>query len=400
MHVAYLVNQYPQPSQSFIRREIAALEDLGHRVSRFTLRRFDGDLPDPRDEAEREKTTVVLARGAKGLATDVLSTAAGNPASAASSALSAWRASRKVPSRRAVYGVYFAEAAALKRMLDPIKVDHVHAHFGTNSAEVARLCHRLGGPPYSFTCHGPEEFDQPLALDLGGKVAESKFAVAVSSFGRSQLWRWTDYEHWDKVKVVHCGIDGSFLDAEPTPIDTDSGDFVCVGRLAEQKGQLVLVRAAGKLKDVGLDFHILLLGEGPLRPILEAEIARLDLGRHVTLHGLASGDEVRSRMAGSRATVLPSFAEGLPVVLMESLALGRPAVTTTVAGIPELVTPDTGWLVPAGDVDRLAEAMRQVLSADAATLSAMGSAGRNRVAQRHDASTEAQTLANLFGSAS
>ncbi len=232
---------------------------------------------------------------------------------------------------------------------------------------------------------------------LAARSPKVAFAVAVSSFGRSQLWRWTDYEHWDKVRVVHCGVDETFLEEiDPPAVKENSRSFCCVGRLAEQKGQLVLVRAAGLLRREGLDFHIDLVGEGPMRPVLEAEIARLDLAGHVTLHGLASGDAVRQHMLDARATVLPSFAEGLPVVLMESLALARPCVATTVAGIPELATPDNGWLVPPGDAEGLAAAMREVLLADASELATKGLTGRARVQERHDASREAVVLSKFI----
>ena len=397
MHVAYLVNQYPIPSVSFIRREIAGLQALGHTVSRFTLRRFDGTLADPRDEIERDESRVVLARGATGLAADVNRLAVTRPRRFARAAQEALRASRLSARRRHTYGIYLAEACSLLRMLDRCGATHLHAHFGTNSAEVARLCRLLGGPPYSFTCHGPEEFDNPIGLDLGGKVRHSKFSVAISNFGRSQLWRWADVADWDKVEIVHCGVDEQFLgDDAPPPIEEDARSFTCVGRLAEQKGQVVLVRAARILRDRGIDFRVDLLGEGPLRPALEAEIAAGGLEQHVILHGLASGDQVRRHMLECRATVLPSFAEGLPVVLMESLALARPCVATRVAGMPELATPDNSFLVPPADAVALADAMQRVLETPASELRRMGGRGREAVRERHDARREAAKLAALF----
>ena len=295
--------------------------------------------------------------------------------------------------------VYLAEAATLKRMLAARGVTHLHAHFGTNSAEVALLCRLLGGPAYSFTTHGPEEFDRPQQLHLADKVRGSKFAVCISSYGRSQMWRWADFADWPKVEVVHCGVDEIFLkdDADPPAVDETSRTFVCVGRLAEQKGQLVLMRAAKLLRDRGEHFHVELLGDGPLRGEIEKFVAHNDLQEFVTLAGFASNAEVRRRIVAARATVLPSFAEGLPVAIMESLALGRPAVTTYVAGIPELVRPgENGWLVPAGDAPALAAAMAEVLRCPAEALTAMGAAGANRVRQRHDVRREAAALRQRF----
>ena len=167
-----------------------------------------------------------------------------------------------------------------------------------------------------------------------------------------------------------------------------------VGRLAEQKGQLLLIDAAARLRERGLEFELVLVGDGPLRVEIEGLIDRLDLRGHVRVTGYLGTAEVRRELEAARAMVLPSFAEGLPVVIMEAMALGRPVISTYVAGIPELVEPGrNGWLVPAGAIDPLVEAMAEALAADPAELEAMGRAGAARVAERHDAAAEARTLA-------
>ena len=141
---------------------------------------------------------------------------------------------------------------------------------------MALLTRALGGPPYSFTVHGPEEFDHPEALSIGEKIERSAFVVAVSDFGKSQLCRWCDADHWEKIHVVRCGVDAAFLAAGPQPI-SDVPRFVCVGRLAEQKGQLLLLDALARLADEGHDFEMVLAGDGPMRPLIEKRIARLKL---------------------------------------------------------------------------------------------------------------------------
>jgi glycosyltransferase involved in cell wall biosynthesis len=255
----------------------------------------------------------------------------------------------------------------------------------------------LGGPTYSFTAHGPEEFDRVIALHLRDKVHHSAFAVCISSYGRSQMWRWIDFEDWPKVKVVHCGVDEHFLATGDPPPVPDSRDLVCVGRLVGQKGQLVLAEAARRLRDAGERFCIHLLGDGPLREEIEAFIREHGLEAHIRLHGFASGADVRRRILEARATVLPSFAEGLPVAIMESLALGRPCITTYVAGIPELVEPGrTGWLVPAGDADALTAAMKEVLKTSPEDLTQIGRRGVQRVRERHDVAEEARRLQRFF----
>lgn len=397
LRIAYLVNQYPQPSQAFIRREVRALEAQGLQIARFTVRTYKSPLVDPADREEQARTASILDQGLLPLLSDTLVAAITSP-------VRFWRALRLTlrHARRGDRGLivqlaYLVEASSLRRLLRKAGAHHVHAHFGTNSTEVVVLCHLLGGPPFSFTAHGPEEFDRVIALHLREKVHHSAFAVCISSYGRSQLWRWIDFEDWHKVKVVHCGVDEQFLgNGGPTPVP-DSRDLVCVGRLVGQKGQLVLLEAARRLRDAGERFCIHLLGDGPLRGEIERFIAEHRLDAHVRLHGFASNAQVRQQIQMARATVLPSFAEGLPVAIMESLALGRPCITSYVAGIPELVVPgQSGWLVPAGDADALVAAIREALTTSTDRLTEMGTHGSQRVRARHDVAREAARLRAFF----
>jgi glycosyltransferase involved in cell wall biosynthesis len=260
------------------------------------------------------------------------------------------------------------------------------------------LCHALGGPPYSFTVHGPEEFDKATEIALEEKIKRAAFLVAISSFGKSQLYRWCDRNQWSKIHEIHCGVDELFLKQPYIPVP-DQPRLVCIGRLCEQKGHLLLVEAAGRLAAEGLKFRLVLVGDGPLRTQIQAMIAQLGLQDHIEITGWASNSEVQQHILASRAMVLPSFAEGLPVVVMEALALSRPVISTYVAGIPELVEPDTcGWLVPPGSVEALTAAMRAALQLPVEKLEQMGRVGAERVAQRHDAALEASKLAVLFSS--
>jgi glycosyltransferase involved in cell wall biosynthesis len=399
MKVAYLVNQYPHVSHSFIRREVAALEAQGVEVERFSVRPSPTDLVDPADRAERDKTQVLLSAGATGLLAATLGTALSRPLRWARALALAVRLGRR--SERGVlrHLVYLAEACVLVRRLRRCGAEHLHAHFGTNPAALALLTRALGGPPYSFTVHGPEEFDRPDSLSLREKIAGGAFVIAVSDFGRSQLFRWCAQGHWAKVHVVRCGVDAAFLRDGPQPVP-DNCRLVCVGRLSEQKGQLLLLEALGRLAAAGVAFEMTLAGDGPMRSLIEEQMRRLGLEQRVRITGWLSNEEVRRQILAARAMVLPSFAEGLPVVLMEALALGRPVVTTYIAGIPELVAAGgNGWLVPAGSVDALADAVRQVLEAPPQRLAEMGEAGAKRVAAMHDAAREAAKLAALFRAA-
>jgi colanic acid/amylovoran biosynthesis glycosyltransferase len=394
--IAYLINSYPMPSLTFIRREIAALEAMGYAVARYAVRDAGLPLVDPDDRVERDRTRRLLDAGPAGLLGALLTVAMTRPGRFLAALASAHRMGRASGRPVALHWIYLAEACLLLRWARRDGVEHLHVHFGTNSATVALLCRLLGGPSYSFTVHGPEEFDAPRAYSLGEKIRHAAFAVGVSSFGRSQLWRWADAGDWSKVHVVRCGLDADFLDREPTD-PPDAPRFVNIGRLVEQKGQLLLVEAAAELARRGRRFELALIGDGPLRPDLERLIARHGLGGRVTLAGWGSNEEVRDALSRSRALVLPSFAEGLPVVIMEALALRRPVIATNIAGVAELVRPgESGWLVPAGAVDALADAMEAALDTDPARLRAMGEAGAARVAAEHDVRIEAARLAALF----
>ncbi|WP_439626247.1 glycosyltransferase [Gemmata sp.] len=395
MIVAYLVNQYPHVSHSFIRREIVGVEAAGVTVARFAIRPPGADIVDPADRAEVARTRSLLAAGKPALLLAALGMLLTHPVKWFRAFRTAWRLGGAA-GKRLRHLIYLVEACLLVRWLRWCGAEHLHTHFGTNPAAVALLARTLGGPPYSFTVHGPEEFDRPDALALREKIAGAAFVVAISSFGRSQLFRWARYEDWGKVRVVRCGVDAAFLDDGPLP-PAENNRLVCVGRLAEQKGQLLLVAAAARLADAGHDFELVLAGDGPMRREVEAAVRGHGLGGRVRVTGWLSNAQVRAEMIAARAMVLPSFAEGLPVVIMEALALGRPVVTTFVAGIPELVRDGVnGWLVPAGDVARLADALAAALEATPEELAAMGAAGAEAVRAAHNAATEGRKLAALF----
>ncbi len=396
MRIAYLTNQYPKVSHTFIRREILALEALGCEVSRFSVRPTPDRLTDPADIAEQRRTQVLLDGGPKGIGLALSRMAVRRPQDFA-------RASRLcaslvgVSERGALYNTaYLAEACLLVELCERAEIKHVHVHFGTNPATVAMLAAEMGGPGYSFTVHGPEEFDKPHAIHLRQKIERARFVVAISSFCRSQLYRWCAAEHWPKIHVVRCGVDADFLSVAPPPLPEDN-QLVSVGRLCEQKGQLLLLDALSVLKKEGANFKLWLVGDGEMRELVDDQIAQSDLGDRVEVTGWANGEEVRSYLQRSRALVLPSFAEGLPMVLMESLALGRPVVSSYIAGIPELVRPGVnGWLVPAGSVDALVSALRELLNSPTSVLAELGKSGREDVIRAHLSTSNAQSLMTLF----
>jgi glycosyltransferase involved in cell wall biosynthesis len=396
MRIAYLVNQYPTVSHTFVRREILALERQGFEILRIALRGWSGDLLNPEDRRERELTHIVLQGGAATLLMAVARSLLTNPVRFVSAMWLAWKTSRRSERSFAIHLVYLAEACCIEALLRQRDVQHLHAHFGSNSATVAMLLHVLGGPQWSFTVHGPEEFDKAHLIGLAEKIRRCAFVVAISSYGRAQLYRFVEPQHWPKVNVVHCGIDPAYS-AQPVSATAAAQRLVCVGRLSKEKGQLFLVEAVRQLAAKGVDFELVLAGDGEFRADIEALIERHSLQGKVRITGWISSERVRDEILAARALVLPSFAEGLPVVIMEAMALGRPVISTYIAGIPELVlSGEHGWLVPAGDAKALVEAMRACLEASADSLAHMGARARERALARHDVDKEARKLAELF----
>lgn len=393
MRITHFINQYPKVSHTFIRREIIALERQGFEVQRIALRGWDEQLLDADDIHEQTLTQYVLKRGMLGLLWSTLCIKLQHPVRFFKAFICAMKMGIRADRPMPYHFIYLLEACQTLRLMQRFKSQHIHAHFGTNPSEIAMLVHVLSGIPFSFTVHGPEEFDRPQFLKLKQKIEQSKFVVAISSFGRSQLQRWVDYTHWSKIKVVHCGLEPSFYESASSKVSS-SNKLVCVGRLCEQKGQLLLVEAAKQLAEQRVDFELILAGDGELRRPIEALIQQYGLGNHMTISGWISSAQVRDYLLDARAMVLPSFAEGLPVVIMEAMSLKRPVISTYIAGIPELVeSQKSGWLVPAGDVNALAEAMKNALTTSSAELSAMGNAAFLRVIERHHIDKEAEKLA-------
>ena len=393
MTIAYLMNTYPLTSTTFIRREIEAHERAGVSLKRFAVRRWDGKLVDPLDIAEIDRTEYLLTGNAGALFAAMAKEKLTNMGGVLR-ALGPWLSLIKTARGGIVRHVaYFMQAALLRQRTKAEGVDHIHVHFGTNACAVAMLCRILGGPTYSFTVHGPDELTDTPLLSFPAKIEHASFVAAISNFCRSQIIRFSSIKAGDRIKIVHCGLNLRDFDVTPPP---DNRTLVCVGRLCPQKGQAQLPAVAARLRGEFPDLKIVLIGDGESRAEIESEIARLGVSEMVTITGWMENARVREAISGARTFLLPTFAEGLPVVIMEALALGRPVISTYIAGIPELVDEGCGWIVPAGDTEALTAAMRAALTASPEALAAKGREGRARIERSHDVDKEAATLAALF----
>jgi glycosyltransferase involved in cell wall biosynthesis len=395
LRIAYLTGEYPKASHTFILREIVALRALGASVLPCSIRRTaDRYLIGPEEREEATRTFHVLDRAKRPLA---LLRAHGRPLlgspgrylSALRLAIRTGRPGLKGLLRQ---GVYFLEAGVLADHLRAQGVTHLHNHFADSSANVAMLTSALSGIPFSYTLHGPAELFEPESWHLRTKVARAAFTVCISHFARSQAMLFSDPADWPRLRIVHCGVEPERYAAPPADA-TDRLRLLFVGRLTAIKGLRVLIDALERARAVNPAIDLTLIGDGEDRALVEAQAARLG---GVTCLGFRSQSEVAAALAGHDAFVLPSFAEGVPVVLMEAMASARPVIATRVGGVAELVADGrSGLLVAPGDAQALADAILR-LAADPALRAAMGTEGRATVRAEFDVTTEARRILALF----
>lgn len=399
--VAYLMSRFPKLSETFVLYEILELERLGHRVEVFPLLHEHEPVIQPGAQelvarahylrlASREVAAAQLhwlrraPRRYLGLWVAVLR---GN----ARSVRFLLRALAVVP-----------VAAAFARRAEQLGVEHIHAHWATHPALAAFVIRRLTGLPYSFTAHAHDIFvDRTM---LREKIEEAAFVATISDHNRRLLRGWYG-ELANRIEVIRCGVDASVFTAVRGRRPGGRLVVLCVASLQPQKGHSVLLNAVARLVARGIPVLCLLAGEGRERPRLEAQIADLRIGDNVQLLGMLSRTAVVQRLAEADVVVQPSIVlptgktEGIPVALMEALAMERPVVASAVSGIPELVEDDvSGLLVPPGDDKALADALAAI-QASPELARRLGTAGRRRVLEHHDLQRNTRGLADLFARA-
>jgi glycosyltransferase involved in cell wall biosynthesis len=396
--IAYLTGEYPRVSHTFIQREVAALRAQGLEILTCSIRRTDPGEQTGEEERDAARTTFyVLAHARNPLR--LIAAHFGALAREPHRYLATLRlalGSSGPGARALLYQLfYFAEAVVLAAHLRRVGARHIHNHFADQSCTVAMLTSAISGIPFSFTTHGPTEFYNVDKYCLGEKVSRAAFVICISHFCRSQLMLFSTPVHWSKLKIIHCGVD---LDRYGGQAHASSAGrrVLFIGRLAAVKGVPVLVEAFRAVRDAFPDATLTLVGDGADRQMLEERVRELGLGDTVTFTGYLSQSAVAERLADAEVLALPSFAEGVPIVLMEAMASRKPVVATRIAGVSELVEDGiSGFLTPAGDAGSLSERLVQLLG-DRDLRQRMGRAGRAKVEAEFDLRREAVRIVDEF----
>jgi glycosyltransferase involved in cell wall biosynthesis len=395
MKIAYLTGEYPRATDTFIQREVFNLRKQGLEVRTYSIRKPSGDhLVGEEQKAERARTDYLLPVNPLLLVWAHLFWLLRQPANYIKAIKLTWQTSQPGIKGGMFQVFYFWEAGILAYKLRQNSIDHLHNHIANSSCTVAMLAATISGGTFSFTLHGPHIFFEPHRWRLDEKIRQAQFVSCISHFCRSQAMLFVSPDHWAKLKIIHCGVEPDLF----TPVQHEgSGDrLLYVGRLAAMKGLPVLFESLSKLRQKYSNVHLTVVGDGGERRDIEAIAQQLGVADLIDFVGYKSQTEVREYLQQTDIFVLPSFAEGVPVVLMEAMAAGVPVVTTRIAGVPELVEQgESGWLVPPGDVEALVDGLSQLIESPALR-NQYGKAGHAKVAAEFNIITEARKLGDIF----
>jgi glycosyltransferase involved in cell wall biosynthesis len=402
--LAYIVSRYPFVSHVFILREVLELRRAGAELDTYTVRRPElEDLRTPEDREAYDTTGALVPAPPAALAFAHLRAFVTRPRRYLATLRLAWRL-RPPGARGALWQLfYFGEAALMWDKCRRRGTRHIHAHHANVASDVALLAASIGGPKWSwsFTLHGPAELFAVAQLRLAEKTERARFVVCISDYARSQLMALVGPEHWDTLRVVHCGVDLSRFPFVDRTGRERAREILTVGSAEPRKGQALLIEAVAALRERGVDARLTIVGGGAQLEELRMLASRLGVAGDVDFSGAVGQGEIGEYYERADAFAMASFAEGIPVVLMEAMASGLPVVSTHIAGIPELISDgEAGYLVPPGRVDVLADALERVLSASADERAAMGRTGRAKVEAEFAIDGVARQLLAVFGETS
>ncbi|HVQ37170.1 MAG TPA: glycosyltransferase family 4 protein [Pyrinomonadaceae bacterium] len=397
--LAYLISRYPAISHTFVLREVRQLRAQG-----FDIRVASINSPDRSDEGltaeEREEsasTFYVKQDGAGGAIRAHVRTLFSNPVPYFRGLWFALRLGG-FDIKRVFYGLlYFVEAVMMGQWMKRKGLSHLHVHFATPASTVGLVTAQIFPVTLSITVHGPDEFYDVSAYSLAEKIRGSSFICCIGNYARSQLMKLSSFTEWSKFEVSPLGVDAEIFAPRPAPCSGAAPfEVICVGRLVPAKGQHILVAAIDRLVKAGHDIRLRFVGDGPDRETLESMVSARNLGANVIFEGAVNQDRIRALYARADVFALASFAEGIPVVLMEAMAMEIPCVTTFITGIPELINDgESGLLVAPSDDVALAAAITRLIEQPALRAN-IGRNGRLAVVEKYNLGKNTERLAEIF----
>ena len=394
IRIAYLVSRYPAINHTFILREIVALRPLGFDIKVIAIRGADRPAEEMTavERLEQARTSAILPFGTHFIAAHI-ATAIRRPAGYASGLLLALKLGRHNLRSVLFHLIYFLEAVVAGYAAQKGGFRHIHSHF---SSTVGLIAARVFGLSLSITIHGPDEFRHAAEFGLREKVAGSLFISTISQYARSQIMLASDPGDWQKIGISRLGVDAAAFAPGPARAAMDEFNVICVGRLSAVKAQRILIAACARLVSAGWRLKLHLVGSGPDEGRLRELSASLGMTENVVFEGARNQDEVIALSRQADVFALASFAEGVPVVLMEAMAMEIPCVATWVNGVPELIrNNEEGLLVAPSDVEGLASAIELLLK-DGDLRKRLGRAARRRVLADYDLEKNIFSLAELF----
>ena len=396
--LAYLTSQYPMLSMTFVLREVRQLRRMGFRIDTASINASDRPLANltAEEAAEAGLTYYLKVHGARGAVSAHLKTLFTRFSGY-------WRGLRLVLSlgaldlKRLIFNLmYFTEALMVGVWMQRVRQHHLHAHLGSQAATVGLYVRHIFGFGFSITVHGPDEFYDAQGQYLEQKAAAADFICCISSYARSQLMKFSPYAYWSKLVVSRLGVDPGLWVPRPAKPASDFFEILCVGRLTQAKGQHVLIDAVDQLTRQGRRVKLRLVGDGPDGPSLRERAKRLENPSIVVFEGAVNQDNIRALYEAADIFCLPSLAEGIPVVLMEAMAMEIPCVTTHITGIPELIRSGTeGLLVAPSDLEGLVKALETLMD-DQVLRERLAKSGRVRILKDYDLGRNVERLAAIF----
>ena len=384
--IAYLVSQYPAYSHTFILREVQQLRQFGVSIAMASInlpdRPFEKLTEVERNEAEN--TFYIKSQGILKAAVALSKTLIRNPFGLLRGLTHTFKLGGWDVKRLLYHAFYLAEAMLVGQWMRSQNIKHLHVHFATPAASVGMLVKTVFGYSFSFTVHGPDEFYDAAGYNLPEKILAADFIFCISHYARSQVMKLSPVQAWTKFDVCRLGVDPQRFVPVPKPKQTGICNLLCVGRLTPAKGQAILLESVAQLKNKSLSVTLTLVGMGPDEQSLRQYAEFLGISPQVNFTGAVDQDHIMDYYKAADIFVLPSFAEGLPVVLMEAMAMEIPCITTAITGIPELIrNGQEGLLVAASDREGLTQAIEQLVK-DQVLRQQLGKAGRLKVLSDYD----------------